>query len=145
ARRSRRRSSTSTRRRRRFPCPSVPCWRMHARTKILSTEFFAEGMRMPSVFLPCRPIHNGRLAGIRWSQGRDARMRRRFRRGRRGVRLLALIPLALAVLYALVLHAIRPLLLEHAQNYVVHEASFALYDVLTDTVYQNRAEYENLV
>ena len=100
---------------------------------------------MPSVFLPCRPIHNGRLAGIRWSQGRDARMRRRFRRGRRGVRLLALIPLALAVLYALVLHAIRPLLLEHAQNYVVHEASFALYDVLTDTVYQNRAEYENLV
>ena len=72
-------------------------------------------------------------------------MRRRFRRGRRGVRLLALIPLALAVLYALVLHAIRPLLLEHAQNYVVHEASFALYDVLTDTVYQNRAEYENLV
>ena len=72
-------------------------------------------------------------------------MRRRFRRGRRGVRLLVLAPLALAVAYALALHAIRPLLLEHAQNYVVHEASFALYDALTDTVYQNRAEYENLV
>ena len=72
-------------------------------------------------------------------------MRRRVRRGRRGVRLLVLAPLALAVAYALALHAIRPLLLEHAQNYVVHEASFALYDALTDTVYQNRAEYENLV
>ena len=59
--------------------------------------------------------------------------------------LLALIPLLFAVAYTLFLHAIRPILFDHAENYVVHEASFALYDVLTDTVYENRAEYANLV
>lgn len=73
-----------------------------------------------------------------------------MRAGRHGYRagrayLLALVPLLLAVAYTLFLQAIRPVLFDHAENYVVHEASFALYDVLTDTVYENRAEYANLV
>lgn len=72
-------------------------------------------------------------------------MRRRIRRRNGQAYLLALIPMLLAAGYALMLHAIRPLLLDHAKNYVAHEASFALYDVLTDTVYQNRAEYAGLV
>ncbi|MFQ6832351.1 MAG: sporulation protein YunB [Butyricicoccus pullicaecorum] len=70
--------------------------------------------------------------------------RRNYRRMGRAY-LLALIPLVCAVAYTLFLHAIRPILFDHAENYVVHEASFALYDVLTDTVYENRAEYANLV
>lgn len=68
---------------------------------------------------------------------------RRIRR--KSGRVLLFIPFVVAIVYLLTLNAIRPLLLDHAENYVVHEASFALYDVLTDTVYQNRAEYENLV
>ena len=72
------------------------------------------------------------------------RARRNYRRMGRAY-LLALIPLVCAVVYTLFLHAIRPVLFDHAENYVVHEASFALYDVLTDTVYENRAEYANLV
>lgn len=68
---------------------------------------------------------------------------RRIRR-KSGLALL-FIPFVVAIAYLLALNAIRPLLLDHAQNYVVHEASFALYDVLTDTVYQNRAQYQNLV
>lgn len=64
---------------------------------------------------------------------------------RKSGRALLLIPFVVAIAYLLALNAIRPLLLDHAQNYVVHEASFALYDVLTDTVYQNRAQYQNLV
>lgn len=72
------------------------------------------------------------------------RRRQNWRRHGRAY-LLVLIPLMLALCYTLMLHAIRPLLFDHAENYVVHEASFALYDVLTDTVYQNRAEYANLV
>ena len=43
------------------------------------------------------------------------------------------------------LSGLRPVILQYAENYMVHEASFALYEVMTDTVYQNRTEYENLV
>lgn len=58
---------------------------------------------------------------------------------------LVVIPFACAIGFVLVLGGLRPVMLQYAENYVSHEASFALYEVMTDTVYQNRADYENLV
>lgn len=62
-------------------------------------------------------------------------------------RMLALIvlPFLCVIIFVLVLSGLRPVVLQYAENYMIHEASFALYKVMTDTVYQNRAEYENLV
>lgn len=70
----------------------------------------------------------------------------RSRRPKTG-KLLALVvlPFVCAIIFVLVLSGLRPVVLQYAENYVIHEASFALYEVMTDTVYQNRAEYENLV
>ena len=70
----------------------------------------------------------------------------RSRRSKTG-RLLAMIviPFVCAIVFVLILSGLRPMVLQYAENYMVHEASFALYQVMTDTVYQNRAEYENLV
>ena len=55
------------------------------------------------------------------------------------------IPFLCVILFVLMLSGLRPVILQYAENYMVHEASFALYEVMTDTVYQNRTEYENLV
>ncbi len=62
-------------------------------------------------------------------------------------RMLALIvlPFLCVIIFVLMLSGLRPVVLQYAENYMIHEASFALYKVMTDTVYQNRAEYENLV
>ncbi len=62
-------------------------------------------------------------------------------------RMLALIvlPFLCVIVCVLVLSGLRPVVLQYAENYMIHQASFALYEVMTDTVYQNRAEYENLV
>lgn len=58
---------------------------------------------------------------------------------------MIVIPFVCAIVFVLILSGLRPMVLQYAENYMVHEASFALYQVMTDTVYQNRAEYENLV
>ncbi|MBS5149940.1 MAG: sporulation protein YunB [Butyricicoccus pullicaecorum] len=68
---------------------------------------------------------------------------RRLKTGRLIV--LIAIPFLCAIVFVLMLSGLRPVILQYAENYMVHEASFALYKVMTDTVYQNRAEYENLV
>lgn len=58
---------------------------------------------------------------------------------------LVVLPFVCVIFFVLVLSGLRPVVLQYAENYVTHTASFALYEVMTDTVYQNRAEYENLV
>ncbi len=55
------------------------------------------------------------------------------------------IPFVCVIALLLVLSGLRPIVLQYAENYMIHEASFALYQVMTDTVYANRAEYEDLV
>lgn len=43
------------------------------------------------------------------------------------------------------LRLVRPLVLEYAQNLVQQTASYAIHDTITDAVYQDRAQYEELV
>ena len=43
------------------------------------------------------------------------------------------------------LRLLRPIVLEYAQNLVQQTASYAIHDTLTDVIYQNRAQYEDLV
>lgn len=43
------------------------------------------------------------------------------------------------------LHILRPVVLEYAQNMVQQTASYAIHDALTGQIYQNRAQYEDLV
>lgn len=58
---------------------------------------------------------------------------------------LVVLPFVCAIFFMLIVSGLRPIVLEYAENYMTHAASFALYEVMTDTVYENRAEYENLV
>ncbi len=46
---------------------------------------------------------------------------------------------------ALFLHVLRPVVLEYAKNLVQQTASYAIHDTLTGQIYQNRAQYEDLV
>lgn len=46
---------------------------------------------------------------------------------------------------ALFLHVLRPVVLEYAQNLVQQTASYAIHDTLTGQIYQNRAQYGDLV
>lgn len=48
-------------------------------------------------------------------------------------------------LYFVCMAYIRPMILDYVENMVVHEATFALFDVLTDEVYTHREEYAGLV
>lgn len=43
------------------------------------------------------------------------------------------------------MHFLRPITLQYAQNIVQQTASYAIYDVLTNDIYENRSQYENLV
>lgn len=52
---------------------------------------------------------------------------------------------ALAGLCALVFALLRPHFMAYAENLVQHTATYALYDALTDAVYQSRSEYAGLV
>ena len=42
-------------------------------------------------------------------------------------------------------HLLRPVVLEYARNMVQRAASYAIHDTLTSEIYQNRAQYEQLV
>ena len=71
---------------------------------------------------------------------------RRYRSGGMGWRArLVCAAAVLAALYMGIMRYVRPKLLDYAENYAVHTASFALYDVLTDEVYAHREEYAGLV
>ena len=71
---------------------------------------------------------------------------RRYRSGGMGWRVrLVCAAAVLAALYMGIMRYVRPKLLDYAENYAVHTASFALYDVLTDEVYAHREEYAGLV
>lgn len=67
------------------------------------------------------------------------RRRRRFhwRRWAVGAACIGLCALAFALL--------RPHFMAYAENLVQHTATYALYDALTDAVYQSRSEYAGLV
>lgn len=69
--------------------------------------------------------------------------RRRMNTGRLLVWIV--VPFVCMIALIFVLSGLRPVVLQYSENYMIHEASFALYEVMTDTVYENRAEYENLV
>ncbi len=52
---------------------------------------------------------------------------------------------ALLTCVFLFLRVLRPVALEYAQNLVQQTASYAIHDALTQQIYQNRAQYEDLV
>lgn len=56
-----------------------------------------------------------------------------------------LVSLALLAGSLLALTLLRPLVLEYAQNLVQQTASYAIHDTLTDAIYRDRAQYEELV
>ncbi len=69
--------------------------------------------------------------------------RRRMNTGRLLVWIV--VPFVCMIALIFILSGLRPVVLQYSENYMIHEASFALYEVMTDTVYENRAEYEDLV
>lgn len=71
-------------------------------------------------------------------------MRRRYRP--HPVRRTAVCAFVLTgLLYAAGMAYVRPKVLEYAENQVVQQATFALYDVMTEQVYRERETYAGLV
>lgn len=71
-------------------------------------------------------------------------MRRRYRP--HPVRRTAMCAFVLTgLLYAAGMAYVRPKVLEYAENQVVQQATFALYDVMTEQVYRERETYAGLV
>ena len=58
---------------------------------------------------------------------------------------LLLIALCLTAGAWLFLRLLRPIVLEYAQNLVQQTASYAIHDTILHAVYENRAQYEDLV
>lgn len=56
--------------------------------------------------------------------------------------ILLLLVTAVAIVFTV---RIRPLVLEYAQNLMQQTAAYAIQDALVDEIYQNRAQYEDLV
>ena len=51
----------------------------------------------------------------------------------------------LIILLFIFLRFLRPIALQYSQNVVQQTVSYAIHDVLTNTIYENRSQYENLV
>lgn len=48
-------------------------------------------------------------------------------------------------IYALFIYFMQPIVLEYAQNLIQQTASFAIHDTITNKIYENRSQYEQLV
>lgn len=60
-------------------------------------------------------------------------------------KMFILLILSIIILAYIFLKILRPIALQYSQNVIQQTASFAIHDVLTDTIYQNRSDYEKLV
>ena len=60
-------------------------------------------------------------------------------------KMFVLLILSIIILAYIFLKILRPIALQYSQNVIQQTASFAIHDVLTDTIYQNRSDYEKLV
>lgn len=49
------------------------------------------------------------------------------------------------VILIIIFRFIQPITLEYAKNIVQQTASYAIHDVITDKIYKNRSQYENLI
>lgn len=58
---------------------------------------------------------------------------------------LLIIFLIILTICSVFLSVIRPIVLEYAQNKIQQTVSYAIHDMLTQKIYENRAQYEQLI
>lgn len=49
------------------------------------------------------------------------------------------------LIFVIFINFIRPIALEYSKNVIQQTASYAIHDILTDTIYKNRSDYQQLV
>ena len=60
-------------------------------------------------------------------------------------KIFLLFILLFIILFYIFLKILRPIALQYSQNVIQQTASYAIHDALTDIIYENRSDYQQLV